>query len=112
MITLFENETHDLTDEEKNALPLMIKGLKSHRGKANAITSAKMIEGMEIRGHKMNGARVRKMINYIRCKRLITNLIGSSSGYYVATHQKEIEDYKKSLDERIAAIQAVRDSFN
>lgn len=111
MITGFERETHDLTDKEVVMIGPMILALSGHKGKDKAVTSATMITGMKAHGFTLTGARVRKLMNFIRVTKRIKNIVATSSGYYIATTRQEIEDYKKSLDERIASIQALRDSY-
>lgn len=112
MITGFERETHKLTDYECEMIRPMINGLLQHIGKDNAVTSTQMIAGMKTHGFKINPPRVRKLINFIRVTNRLKNVIATSHGYYISTKQTEIDNYKKSLDERISAIQALRNSFN
>ena len=112
MITGFERETHKLTDEECRMIKPMVNGLKDHVGKNNPVTSNEIMAGMKKIGFKINGARVRKLINFIRVTKRVPNLIATSFGYYIATSPAELEKYKRSLDERISAIKMVRESFN
>ena len=60
---------------------------------------------------RQNGARIRKVINHIRIKGLVQNLVANSKGYYIETDVQSIENYKQSLRDRIASIQAVLNSF-
>ena len=110
-ITGFDKETKPLNAFEKELLPGMIKGLRTKWGKENAISARQIIQAYRAQDIKISGARVRKMINYIRIKRLVTKLISSNRGYYRATKKKEILLYQRSLQERIDAIQAVADSY-
>lgn len=115
MITGFEPYTHDLTELELKAVPIIVSGLVNKVGKDKAITSTIIIEKMNASDKcdvKLTGARLRKIINYIRIKRLIKFLCSNSNGYFVAASSYELNEYIKSLDERISSITAVRKSFN
>jgi len=116
MITGFERETHDLTEAELKIAKPIAAGLMTKIGKESATTSNQICTAMNrIKDQEgwpnLTGPRLRKIINYLRTTGKIKNLIATSDGYYVAKTQEEINDYKKSLTERIAAIQAVHDSF-
>jgi hypothetical protein len=111
MINGFEKETHELTEEELKMIPPMIRGLDNHVGKAHAITNSRMAHGMKHNGYPVSPARVRKLIHHIRVNRLVTNLIATSSGYYIEKDPKELKIYVESLDQRIRSIQEVRDSY-
>jgi len=113
MITNFEEITQDLRDTEKELLPILINGLKNKTGKGQAVTGSIIIKAFEDnKGVKLTDARLRKMINVIRINNLIPCLCSSKKGYYIAVNQEEIKDYIQSLDERISAIQAVRDAVH
>jgi len=111
MITGFEEYTKSLSKEEQRIAPVVVNMLSSATGQQMAITAKKISKAVKKLGRKMKGPRIRKMIHELRVNQIVPNLIASSNGYYVSTDQKEKERYIKSLDERIAAIQAVRRSF-
>jgi len=112
MITNFERETHELTEYELDVLmPIILKGLSTKIGKHNAITNKAICKAMDTIGHKLHDARLRKLIHHIRAYDLILNLIATSKGYYIATTTKEVEDYIKSLSERINSIEFIRQSI-
>ena len=112
MITNFEKETHELTDYERNTLlPIIVKGLSTKVGKGEAITNKAICNAMETIGHKLHDARLRKLIHHIRAHDLILNLIATSKGYYIATNPQEVQDYIKSLTERINSIEFIRQSM-
>lgn len=111
MITGFEEYTKSLSKEEQRIAPVVVNMLSYATGHQMAITAKKISKAVKKLGHKMRGPRVRKMIHELRVNQVVPNLIASSNGYYVSTDQKEKERYIKSLDERIAAIEAVRRSF-
>jgi hypothetical protein len=112
MITNFERETHELTEYELNTLlPIILKGLSTKIGKHNAITNKAICKAMDTIGHKLHDARLRKVIHYIRAHDLIVNLIATSKGYYIATTTQEVEDYIRSLSERINSIEFIKQSI-
>jgi hypothetical protein len=111
MINGFEEETAPLNYEEKLLCARFMKGLSKRVGKENAITAVKISSTLEAEGIKCEGARIRKIINHIRLNNLVPRLLATNRGYYVSTDAKEIEDYIEGLDQRIKAIQAVKDSI-
>ncbi len=96
MIKGFEEYTYELTEVELLIVDDLIKGLGARIGKDNAITSTKICESLRI-----NPARFRKFINYIRTSNQLAGLCSSKKGYFVAKTIKEIEDYMISLKQRI-----------
>ena len=111
MIDGFETETAPLSEYEKSLVAPMIAGLKTKLGQGNAITNKVICAKMKTAGYKCTPVRVRKIINHIRTKRLLHNLVASSRGYYIETDPVKILAYKKSLKERAKAILAVSESF-
>jgi len=112
MITNFERETHELNGYELNKLlPIIVQGLSTKIGKEKAITNKAICKAMQSQGYKLNDARLRKVIHHIRAHDLIPYLIATSKGYYIATNGQEVEDYIKSLSERINSIQFVKQSL-
>lgn len=113
MINGFEEQTHELTDDEKNKIiPILERGFKRLVGKDDAMTSKDICDMIEnIHGIKVTGPRLRKMVNYIRIHDRVPLLMATSKGYYVATDQQEVIDYIKSLRDRANAITAVADAL-
>lgn len=107
----FEKQTHELTEEEMNFLPLIVPTLKKKVGKKNAVTNSHVCKVFKKHGKKLTPPRFRKLINYIRIQGLIFNLIATSKGYHVATSRSECERFIESLDQRINAITKVRDAM-
>ncbi len=108
MIIGFENETGSLTEyEQETLLPIMVKCLQRKIGRDNAITNRMMCSKMREYGYDLNETRTRKIINHIRTNNLISCLMASNNGYYVANDPKEIKDYIRSLKGRVEAILAV-----
>ena len=66
MINDFENITFELTEDELNKVPLIIKGISLRKGKEMAVSGSVICDKMNLKG-----ARLRKLINYIRVKKKI-----------------------------------------
>ena len=108
MIKNFERETCPLTDYEKDELvPLVVQVLQHCKGKKYALSNKNFINRWGS-GYKLNPARFRKVINYIRNKGMIKGLITTSKGYYIAQSRQELEDYIKSLQGRENAVKELR----
>jgi len=113
MIVGFEEITEPLTEYEQTMLlPVFVRCLATKVGRDNAITNAKMIERMKLAGYKVDGIRVRKIINHIRDYALVPCLVATSKGYYVATTDFELAEYEESLKGRIQAISSILDSIH
>lgn len=109
MIRMFEEKTAPLNSYEKKTLiPVMVACLKRHIGKGSAITNREMCEKMLDAGYTLDEIQVRKIINYIRNDNLVPCLIASQRGYYVTRDEAELEEYIKSLEDRIFAIMDVK----
>lgn len=106
MLEGFENITYDLTEKEKELIPVFIRGFKNKIGKDKAVTSFQIIE--RLKGHDLSGPRVRKIINYIRNNYLLPGLIATSDGYYISRDPAEVKNYINSLVHREKAIQNIR----
>lgn len=112
MLKGFEMETQPLTEyEEKVLVPVVARGLAAKRGKANAVTNKYICECLNAKGYKIDGIRLRKVVNHIRIKGIVKCLIATSNGYYVAENRKQIEDYTASLKGREDSIHAVRSAL-
>lgn len=108
MLRGFERETAPLTDHEREVLlPLFVKGLSGKFGERHAVTNTQMRKGLRKAGYKVGDPRVRKIINHIRINGLVTCLIATSKGYYIAETEAEAVAYLESLDQRIEAQRAV-----
>lgn len=108
MLKGFEDITADITEKEKALVPVLLKGFERHIGKDQAITSKEIIEGVfnycEV---KLNEARLRMIINYIRHHHL-PNLMATSNGYYISEDYRELYTYLESLEGRESAIRSIR----
>lgn len=101
MLNGFEDVTYDLTDDELAMVPVIAKGLERYVGKANAVTNADMCAGIErTKDVKITSPRMRKLIGYIRDKRIVKRLCASSNGYYIAATRDELKSYIESREQR------------
>ena len=98
MINDFEDITYELTEDELNKVPLIIKGIGQRMGKDMAVSGTLICKKMNLKG-----ARLRKIINYIRVNNLHYGLCSCGKGYYTAHTLKEIEGCITSLRQRIAS---------
>tara|TARA_R110000824_G_scaffold66006_1_gene171515 strand:+ start:99 stop:491 length:393 start_codon:yes stop_codon:yes gene_type:complete len=112
MIPGFNEQTQPLNDYELTKLtPQLIKGLKKAIGVDNAITAIEIETRMKEYSFKINGARIRKIVNYIRINNIIPFLMASSKGYYIETNVTKLQLYIKSLENRAEAIQVVANTL-
>tara|TARA_R110000772_G_scaffold36091_4_gene86597 strand:+ start:3474 stop:3839 length:366 start_codon:yes stop_codon:yes gene_type:complete len=115
-ITNFEDHTNELNDRELEILPLVIHSFRKYE-KDNPIKSEDIVKKMNIYLFerdfkiKMTGARLRKMVNYIRSNSLIP-LIATSKGYFTSNNKKDIQDQIISLMERARSIVRCADGLN
>ena len=107
MINGFEIETKPLSETEKLMLPELMEGFKNKYGEENAVKSEYIISQMKKRGHKIGGARLRKLVNFIRIEGMIPNLMATSKGYYRETDPDKLKTYVESLKQRAEAIMSV-----
>ena len=109
MIKGFDKQTETLSDyERKTLVPVMVRSLAGHIGKAAAITNKYICSRMRLCGYQISDARVRKIVNHIRTNGLVQWLIATSGGYYVAETEEELKEYEDSLLGREQAIREVR----
>ena len=115
MITNFEDITHELSEEEMKIIPILLRGFKSHTEK-EPIKAPEIVKAMNHHisymelNFKMTDARLRKCVNYIRCKGLLP-LIATSNGYYVSYDREVIESQIRSLTERANSIRRCADGM-
>lgn len=108
MIKGFEEQTQPLTEyEEKILTPVVARGLERKIGSDSAVTNSYIVDRLRPR-YKVDGPRLRKVINHIRVNGIVPGLIATKTGYYVATTAEEIDSYAESLKGREDAIRSVR----
>ena len=102
----YEALTHELTDDEKKLLPLVVNGLKTKIGKSKAIKNKEMLAGLQQwTGRKVSEPRLRKIIQYIRLNGIIERLIATPKGYWISNDIEEIEAYQETALQRINQFQ-------
>ena len=106
MISGFEVETAPLTRDERNSARILGEYISRYPWWFTADALAKVVGW---KPGKSTGARIRKVINHIRREGVL--IIASSKGYKIAQNRTEAIDYLEGLDQRISAIQAVRDAL-
>lgn len=105
-------QTEPLTGYElEQLLPAIVRDLRHHVGEAQAVKNDTIVKALTKHGYRINTARVRKIINHIRCCGYIKCLVANSKGYFVATRPDEMSAYIDSLKGREQAIGAVRASM-
>ena len=85
-------------------LLLMIKSiLQDHKGKANRITSAQVSKKIDFQNDEATHFKIRDLIK--KCA-INYNLpvVADTRGYFLASTQKEVDDYVKNLKSRVAGI--------
>ena len=98
-----------LTNFEQNVLlPILIRGLKTKKGKENAVTRHQIICGLSRNGLKIGLAHLQKLINYIKRNDLVEGLMASPMGYYIANTEEELVAYEQGLLHRELIIKDVR----
>ena len=111
MIENFEKETAPLTEDEMLIANRIACRIRLNVGEEKAVTSLSIIGAMKNQGYSLDGARLRKIINYIRRNRLVVNLVATSKGYYVENNPAKLETYINSLMQRANAIKEVAESY-
>lgn len=104
MILGFEEQTYDLTEIEIVLAGLIAKGLITKVGKKMAVTNKFMQAKMLQHGHKIDAARMRAIIHYIRMNNIVPNLLSTSKGYFVSTSVEDTRKYIHSLRQRANSI--------
>ena len=107
MIHGFDAETAPLNERELALVPAIVAMLRGALGEKNAVYNQQLCAIDPY----LKSARVRKLINYIRCEGLVPCLIASSKGYYIAETELELLEYEDSLTNRATAIFEVRNKI-
>lgn len=115
MIDGFEEQTHELTEFERNEIvPIVSRAItRFNVGKINATTNKEIRKNLlTFFNHTVSDPRMRKVIHYIRVGKIVSNLVASSNGYYVENDVEERRKYAYSLGQRIRSIQEIIDSLD
>jgi len=111
----FEEITKPLTPEERKLIPLIIQGMEKYT-KKNTIKEPQIIKSINENltslglSKKVTGARLRKLVNFIR-RHGLAPIISTSKGYYTSWDKVEIAKQITSFDDRISAMAAARDGL-
>lgn len=115
MITFFEEQTHELTKEEMELIPIVIHGFRQYK-KNNPIKADLIVQRMNLflenNGYKtrLTQPRLRKLVNYIRTNGLIP-LIATSNGYFTTECKETIQLQIISLQQRANSIERAVDGL-
>jgi len=108
MIQGFEQYTGEFNEEERMSIPHIIRLLENARGKSRAISNKRISAILEHNwGYKLSGPRIRKVVNLIRNKGILQNVLANSRGYWISNDLDEITFYIQSLHQRSDAILSV-----
>ena len=102
MITNFEIITAELSEEERELVYLIIRGLET-KTKDNPIKGAEICKRLSDKGYSLPEARLRKITNLIRSSGKLP-IIATSKGYYCSYDKEDIRKQIESLMERADAI--------
>ncbi len=106
MILNFEEYTVELNPSEVKLAEQLALNLKLHAGKNSAVTGKQIIKYFDKHENvKLSGAKVRKLVQYIRQNNLAPNVCATSNGYFCAMNAKELEEYITGLKQRLNSIQ-------
>lgn len=104
--------TEPLNQIEQSVLPHIVRILLNCKGKAKAVNNRSIAALLYEQGKQtIPESAMRKVINHIRLNGLVPGLIANSQGYFVAADEQEYAKGIESLEQRINAIQAVRDAL-
>ncbi len=112
MIRTFEELTVELNDYERGLVPGFIAGFKTKVGPQNAISNRKISEAYK--EQKLSGARIRKIIQYIRMNQFAENwfegriLVANSAGYFITHDRQIITNWIDSIEGRINAMRTIQ----
>lgn len=90
---------------ERSMVNTIAEVLKGRVGKKNAVTNRELQESFP----ELSERSIQAIINHIRNFDVVLCLVASSQGYYVAETESELQDYEKSLNNRIGELVKVRD---
>ena len=104
--------TASLTEEEVEIAKVFARSIAGHVGEGNAITSVAIGKAFQDKFKiKVEGPRLRKIVNYIRLNKMVRGLVATSNGYYVEKDRDALARYVESLKSRAGAILEVAESY-
>lgn len=112
MIKGFEKETAPLNEQELKYAEALAQHLRRDcEGHDNAITAKSIASHLNMPKSSDVGARVRKIVSYLRITGEVPLLLASNKGYYIARDRTEAVDYIQSLLHRSAAITTIANAL-
>lgn len=106
MITGFEKQTQEITEDEKKAARVAYKVMKLAFKKGDTITNSTISNAIKLAtGQKLSGSRIRKIIAWMHHNGHLPRLTASSTGYGWAKSRDELLSYIESLAQRNVGIQ-------
>lgn len=108
MITNFDEFTYKITPHEKKAAKVIENFLRKNPLFYKSQDLISLFYWSEANGinPKLNGARIRAVINYLR-RTTAPNIIATSKGYKITNNIEELHAYHDSLEERIDSIKVI-----
>lgn len=111
MIKNFEKQTHELNSEEVRVANHLFRTLKQSRSKFHTNNEIAIFLN-NIYGINIAAPRLRKVIHYIRVELCdLGTIIASFKGYKYSDVLEDIEDYQKSLTQRINSQREIWDEI-
>ncbi len=108
MLTGFENNSQELSQDELSLVPMLMDGFARH-GEKNPIKAPQIVEDfnkyLETKKipYKLSEVKLRKFCHHIRSQGLLP-LIANSSGYFVSYNPEIIKEQMESLRQRANSI--------
>ena len=108
MITNFEEFTYKITEHEKKCAKVIENFLRKNPLFYKSQDLISLVYWSDANGihPKLNGARIRAIINYLR-RTTAPNIIATSKGYKLTDSIEELHIYHDSLEERIDSIKVI-----
>ena len=102
----------NVRQSEMKYVEALVKVLGKRVGPHKAIYNCQLQDYLYSKfGDEVAASSIRRYINYIRIKKLVTNLIACSDGYFVASTPEQLSVYIESLKHRAFAILCLVDSY-
>ena len=100
MIENFEEFTPNVSKDDMEAIDLLRTFLINRVGKSKGITNSQLRILLRQQDHIVNGAKLRRYIQYIRANKMIPMLCAGKKGYYIAENEEQWLKYKEAFASR------------
>lgn len=124
-LTLFQSIVPRLTDQEKKTLVPMLIDVLAFTHEGHIYKGSWICGWFKASGYKVTGAKLRKLINYIRIKKLKRGIdcdwgnkvvIGTSKGYFITNDPKiivaQMESLQGRVDSQLAVVNSMREDLH